>query len=232
MRGTTTIGVVSGFTALFTSTLGGSALACTHQAVASDVMSAGMVRSVDDIRADLAPAKEADRLATYAKWAHGALAALDAKASNLAGDISAAASKNAPAKLLARASSARTAALADLADARQSLAAADAAIAAGDNATAAEDLRTAWARLHDAAAALGLSRMLVAGALHAAFVAAKAAQLKAAASHDVVQFGAGQFDGRHHCDGYGDRNHDGGYQRDGYRRDAYQHDGYHRDWHR
>lgn len=238
MRRTTSMGVIGGFAALFTSTLGGSALACTHPSSgASVVMSADVVRSVSDIKLDLQPARDAARLADFSRFEHAALVALSAKAGDLAGDISTAADKDAPAKLLDRATSARTAALADLADAKASLAAADTALAAGRNLAAARLLRQAGGQLRVAAAKLGLARMLVGAAMHAAFLADKAAALAARADvvrTDVKPFGVDPAAFGHHCDGFGGADFGAGtgdrHWGHNYRYDSYHHDRYHHFW--
>jgi hypothetical protein len=243
VRGTTTIGIVSGFAALFTSTLGGSALACTHPSAGSTAVFSAAAPSISDIRSDLQPAKEAARLGAYAKFAHEAMAFLQAKAAGLAGDLSTVSGKGAPAKLVDRASSARSAAVTDLADAKQSLAGADAALAEGDNASAARQLRVTASRLHAAAARLAATRLLLGAAMHTVLLAAKSARLakiEAARADDVTfadtdAFAANEaFDGRHHCDGFGDArwgDHDG-WHHDRYKHDGYHHDGYHHDWQR
>jgi hypothetical protein len=237
VHGITTIGIVSGFAALFTSTLGGSAIACAHpSAGTSFVVGADAARSIGDIRQDLSPAQETARLSAYAKFAHAALDALSAKAAGLADEISTAGAKDAPAALLDRASSARSAALVDLAAAKQALANADAALADGSNLSAARALRATSVQLHQAMARLGVTRMVVGMALHAAFLAAKAARLASfsttAAKTDVLSLDADPFDG-HHCDGFGDPRLGDGSGWDGdWGHDGYHHDGYHRDWHR
>jgi hypothetical protein len=237
VRGTTTIGIVSGFAALFTSTLGGSALACTHRSADGGVaVSADAARSFDDVRLGLERAHAGARLATFAKFEHAALAALSATASDVGSDISTAAGKDASAKLLDHAGSARANAVTDLADAKAALAGAGSALAEGQHAAAARLLRTAGTQLRAAAGHLGVARMLVGAAIHAAFEAAKATRLADAkprlATPAVNTSGADPTDFGHHCDGSGDR-HWGDSQwggRDRYRSDADHHDRYHHAW--
>src|SRR3954454_14413573 len=100
MRATTSLGIVSGFTALFTSTLGGAAIACAHPTATAGVVSGAAMPSISDIRSDLSPARETARLSGYAKFARAALAALSGRAADLADEISAAEAKDGSASIL------------------------------------------------------------------------------------------------------------------------------------
>lgn len=230
MRARTQIGIVSGFAALLTTTLGGGAIAATHPSAGSFVVSADASRAIGDIKLGLQPAKDAARLAGYARFEHAALAALTAKADDVAGEISAASAKNAPAKLLDKAGVARSAALAALAAAKASLESADAALAAGDNADGEAALRETGGHLRDAALHLGVARWLAGAAMHAAFLADKAAELAAAkanvANADVKPFAFDPTDAGHHCDGgFGGSGSGAGF--DGYHHDRFHHDYWH-----
>lgn len=231
MQPKSAIGIVSGFAALFTSTLGATAIACTDPTAAAGVTRTAHLSSTLKVGAE--PVMNAARLSSYSSFEHHALAALTAKAGDVADDISTAQAKGAPAKVVDRATSARVAALTHLAEAKASLAAADSALAEGRASAAAKHLRLTAGHLRAAAFKLGITRMLVGAAMHAAFTAAKAARVadaKAAlASTHLTSFDADPSDFGHHCDGHWGGSHEGDSRWGSH--DGFRHDRYHHAWH-